>query len=161
MTTKTNAQTNIFNPGVANIAVSEPTGDTYSINGSNIVNKEVYVTNDNVTTTNAIPVYVRVRLVPIMRDNSGNGTGESVTINYPDLNTTNWELHGNYYYYKGILLPGHTTEYLIKKANIPAGIALDKKVEIQVIADSIQTVANAEQAAWNMKYASGTWTQVS
>ncbi|NLG92041.1 MAG: hypothetical protein GX485_00475 [Clostridiales bacterium] len=157
MLAKTGSKTNTFTKGDANIEVSEPGDGNYTLDRNNRIAKEVYVTNDNKTTPNAIPVYVRVRLVPIVRDADGNGTGESVQVEYPDLNTANWEQHGDYYYYKGVLQPGETTKALIKTAWIKDGIPAGKTVEIQVIADSIQTVGGVSKEAWGLLYGNGTW----
>ena len=157
MLAKTGSKTNTFTRGDANIEVSEPGDGNYTLDRNNRIAKEVYVTNDKQTTPNAIPVYVRVRLVPVVRDADGNGTGDSVQVEYPDLNTVNWEQHGDYYYYKGILQPGNTTKNLIKSAEIKGGIASGKKVEIQVIADSIQTVGDVSKEAWGLLYSNGTW----
>lgn len=157
MMAKTNSKTNVLTKGSANIEISEPGDGNYTLDQNNRIAKEVYVTNDKQTTPNAIPVYVRVRLVPIVRDANGNGTGDPVTVEYPDLNFTNWEQHGDYYYYKGALQPGDTTKALIKSAEIKGGIPSGKKVEIQVIADSIQTVGGASKEAWGLLYSNGVW----
>nr|WP_319488810.1 hypothetical protein [uncultured Caproiciproducens sp.] len=157
MLAKSDQKTNTFTKGDADIEVSEPGDGTYTIDSSNTVAKEVYVTNDKKTTPNAIPVYVRVRLVPVVIDSDGNGTGDPVSVTYPNLNISKWQAVGEYYYYKGILQPGATTEDLIKSATIAAGIPSGKKVEIQVIADSIQIVGAASKEAWGLVYSGGTW----
>lgn len=162
MTVKTNAQINNVSPGVADIEVSEPNGSSYSLTGSDSdVNKIVAVTN--VKRDHAVPVYVRVRLVPIMRYANGDeGTGEQTAVTYQFVNPAKWteKQCDGYYYYKGILQPGTTTEELINKATIAGGLKDGKKLEIQVIADCIQTVAGAEQAAWGRKYDNGNWNIV-
>lgn len=155
--TKTQSDNNQFHPGVANIDISEPNGSSYSIQDGNPVNKTVAVTNNNTVTPNAVPVYVRVRLVPILRNLNGEGTGEPAAVSYPDLNTINWQQVGDYYYYKTVLYPGKTTENLITKAKLDNGLPDGRKLEIQVIADSIQTEAHAEQNAWGMTFNNGQW----
>lgn len=159
MTVKTNAQINNLNPGVADIEVSEPNGSSYALTGSNSdVNKIVTVTN--VKRDRAVPVYVRVRLVPIIRFTNGDeGTGEQAAVTYQFVNPTKWteKQSDGYYYYKGILQPGTTTEDLINKAMVAGGLKDGKKLEIQVVADSIQTVADAEQTAWGRKFDNGRW----
>jgi hypothetical protein len=159
MIAKTNTQNNKFDPGVANIEISEPNDSSYVINSDSTVNKVVAITNKN--NPHAVPVYVRVKLVPILRNMNGEGTGESVNVTYPSQNTTNWtsEING-YYYYKGILKPGTATESLINKAKVEGGLPKERKIEIQVIADSIQAVGNAEQDAWGMKYNNSSWQVV-
>ena len=160
MTAKTNMQTNKFDPGIADIEVSEPNGSSYVIDeNTSTVNKIVAVTNEK--KENAIPVYVRVRLVPILRNANGEGTGEQVAVTYPGINKTKWTAGINgYYYYKEVLKPGHTTPSLITQAKVEGGLPQGRELEIQVIADSIQTVANAEQEAWGMKYNNGSWQKI-
>lgn len=160
MTAKTTPVTNNFTPGVANITVSEPNGSSYTLS-NNTVSKVVAITNPDsrIDGSNPIPVYVRVRLVPVMRYSSGSGldgTGEPVNVTY-NLPSTNWVLIDGYYYYKGILQPGQTTADLIDTATVSGGLSSGRKLEIQVIADSIQTIGNTEREAWHMDYNGGNW----
>ncbi|HEX3037775.1 MAG TPA: hypothetical protein VHO94_02125 [Oscillospiraceae bacterium] len=167
MTAHTNTVTNKFTPGVANIVVSEPNGSSYTISSNNTVDKIVAITNPNsspVSGRNPVPVYVRVRLVPVMRYSSGAatesaiGTGEPVSVDYPDWNSNKWVKVNDYYYYKEILPPGKTTDYLIKTAVIKDGLKNGRKLEIQVIADSIQTVSDDELIkTWGIPFNGGKW----
>jgi hypothetical protein len=176
MTAKTNPVTNNFTPGVANIVVSEPNGSSYPISSDHSVNKIVAITNPSsqVGGKNPIPVYVRVRLVPVMRYASGGGTelavgtGEHVNVSYscsatPKISNDAWTdvQPDGYYYYKRVLQPGETTANLIDKAIVNGGISSNKNLEIQVIADSVQVEGNAEQDAWHMKYNNGDWNHIS
>lgn len=163
MTAKTSPVTNNFAPGVANITISEPNGSSYTLS-SNTVSKVVAITNPSSKIGNAspIPVYVRARLVPVMRYSSGSGidgTGEPVNVTYNLPNKDSWVLIDGYYYYKGVLQPGKTTVNLIDTATVSGGLSSGRKLEIQVIADSIQTVGNAEREAWHMDYNGGNWTK--
>ncbi len=183
-TAKTNAQENAFKPGVTDVAVSESGGSsgengrTYTLSsGGNTAPKAVSITNVN-HDESSVPVYVRVRLVPIVRDADRNGTGDPVTVltgpeesatSSPDggirvfyeLDTDQkWtsELDG-FYYYKAVLKPGENTAQLLKSVEV-YGLPPNKKLEIQVIADSIQTVAGAEQSAWGRSFGGGNWSKV-
>lgn len=162
MTAKIGTETNRFDPGIADITVSEPNGSSYVLSsGSDTVEKIVAITNRK--QDHAIPVYVRAKLVPILRYSNGDeGSGEQVTVRYPEINATDWtEMKSDgFYYYKGILQPGDTTKELIRKAQVVGGLPQGRKLEIQVIADSIQTIAGAEQDAWKMKYSNGDWEPV-
>lgn len=170
LTAKTNTQTNRFTPGVADISVSEPYGSSYTPDDNNTVNKIVQIKNESHIgedgQEHAIPVYVRVRLVPVMRNAAGEGTGEPAEVSYPDINAGTghaWteQQDDGYYYYKGILNPKGVTPELINTAKIEGRLPGDRKLEIQVIADSIQTKGNAEEKAWGMQYTpdSNTWSK--
>lgn len=157
MLAKTQTVQNNLAPGVADITISEPNGSSYTLS-PNSVDKIVAVQNPE--GDHAIPVYVRARLVPILRSSSGDGTGVEVkNVTYPGINTTSWVKIGDYYYYKAILQPGTTTPNLITKAQVSGETIPDgQHLEIQVIADSIQTVANAEFDAWKLHFNGGAWS---
>lgn len=172
MAAETGGENNIFHPGVADIEVSEPNGSSYAIDGNSYavdgnstIAKKVAITNVE-HDGHAIPVYVRVKLVPVLRDANGDGTGEPVNVTYPLANPGSWtELQSDgYYYYKGILQPGVTTPDLIDQATVDSkaiasgALSGGKKLEIQVLADSIQADESAVRDAWGMTYSSSVWT---
>ena len=163
MSAKTKEVNNNFTPGVANITVSEPNGSSYTISNDNSVCKVVAITNLStpVSGSNPIPVYVRVRLVPVMRHaNGAEGTGEPMNVNYNFVNPTKWIPIGDYYYYNEVLKPGDTSKELINGATITSGIPQGEKLEIQVIADSIQTVSDDELIkTWGIPFNGGTWSK--
>ncbi|MCC8192315.1 MAG: hypothetical protein LIO41_04670 [Ruminococcus sp.] len=65
-----------------------------------------------------------------------------------------WNVTDGYFYYKAIVSPGTTTEPLLKSVSISRDvysilIANDIELEVDVIADSIQTLGGAVDARWS------------
>ena len=156
-TTTTPAMTNQFTRGVVDISIVEPNGSSYTT--SNLDQKVIEVTNVN-HPGRSVSAYVRVRLVPILRRTNGEGSGDPVTVTY-NANDTLWQRDGDYYYYKGALNPGDSTERVINSATVTSVIPPDEYLEIQAIADAVQTTGEAAKEAWHMQYSNGTWTNAS
>lgn len=159
-TAKTQQETNQFTPGIVDITIDEQNGDTYILSSSKTVDNKV-IQVENVQRDHAAAAYVRVRLVPVMRWDDDTGTGDPVTLSF-SADSQYWVNGGDgFYYYKQILQPGEKTQPLVSGSiSVPGGIPDGKKLEIQVLADSIQTVANAEQSAWGRAFASGAWNKL-
>jgi predicted ribosomally synthesized peptide with SipW-like signal peptide len=171
-TAKTDAQQNQFTPGVVDIAVVEPNGSNLTIDSSHSADQVVSITN--VQHDSSVPVYVRAKLIPIVRwaDESKGGSGDPVTVladgvTPPEsgisvsytIDTAGWTAlqSDGFYYYKKVLKPGANTSKLLNGVKV-YGLPSDKKLEIQVIADSIQTVAGAEKSAWGKSFNKGSWS---
>lgn len=157
-TTATPAVKNQFTRGVVDISIDEPNGSSYT--AGSLDQKVIKVVN--VKHDRSVPAYVRVRLVPILRRTNGDGSGDPVTVTYR-VNDTFWQTDGQneYYYYKGALSPGKSTEKVINGATVTSVIPAGEYLEIQAIADAVQTTGGAAKEAWHMQYSNGTWTNAS
>lgn len=155
-TTATPSVKNQFTRGVVDISIVEPHGSSYTT--GNLDQKVIRVAN--VKHDRSVPAYVRVRLVPILRRTNGDGSGDPVTVTY-NANDTLWQSDGDYYYYKGTLNPGDSTERVINSATVTSVIPAGEYLEIQAIADAVQATGNAAKEAWHMQYSNGTWTNAS
>lgn len=132
--------------------------------------KEVRVTADN--KENSVPVVVRVLLVPRAVDKDGNYVDvDFKTLSAPVNNkipmgdlvfemdenwADNWFYKDGFFYYKGVLKPGETTEPLLKKVTITENTAelrkkyTDVKILVEVLSDALQAENNAPQKEWNV-----------
>ncbi len=153
---------NNFVAPVADIQINE-NSSSFQFDSNLTTIKKVRI--QNVKNTNqSVPVYIRVKLVPIWRHAStGEGTGIPVTgLTYgygTDGANSNpispWVYHqaDGYYYYKTPVAPDNYTNYLIGKVTVTqAANQPDCDLEVQVIADSIQAdgkMANGDSAAKN------------
>jgi hypothetical protein len=154
--------TNNFVVPVADIQINE-NSSSFQFDQNLTTIKQVRIQNvkhDN----QSIPVYIRVKLVPIWRHaGTGEGTGIPVTgLTYgygvsgtSSVPITPWVYHqaDGYYYYKTPVAPENFTDYLIGKVTVaqPANQP-GCDLEVQVIADSIQAdgkMANGDSAAKN------------
>lgn len=156
-------QTNNFVAPVADIQINE-NSSSFQFDSNLTTIKQVRV--ENVQHDNqSIPVYIRVRLVPIWRQaGTGEGTGIPVTgLTYgygsgaSSTPIAPWVYHeaDGYYYYKSPVAPGSFTDYLIGKVTVTANQP-NCDLEVQVIADSIQADGktasgdSAAKAAWGV-----------
>lgn len=102
-----------------------------------------------------IDAYIRVAVVANKVDKDGNITiGTAPTLN---LNTDKWQpLSDGYYYYKGVVAPGASTDSL--------GSIIFTDAEVNILAESIQVLGgksgdgNASLDAWGHSFANGSWT---
>lgn len=108
--------------------------------------------------TGNIDAYIRVAVVANKVDKDGNITiGTAPTLN---LNTDKWQQLGDYYYYKGVVAPGASTDSL--------GSIDFTDAEVNILAESIQVLGgvtsdgSASVDAWNAKYDynNRTWTKM-
>lgn len=105
--------------------------------------------------TGNIDAYIRVAVVANKVDKDGNITvGTAPTLN---LNTEKWQLlPDGYYYYKGVVAPGASTESL--------GSIDFTDAEVNILAESIQALGGtdgdgrASYNAWGHTFADGSWT---
>lgn len=133
---------NTFSPAQMEIQVKE------EFDGK--IKKNVRVENKSETA-----VYIRVALVPTWVNAAGEPVAESASL--ADLTITNlpasdWEKHGNYYYYTqpvsaGAITPELFTSAAVKAGAAPAGCTMD----LQVLAQAVQaTPKDAVKAAWGL-----------
>lgn len=80
-----------------------------------------------------------------------------------DYTSENWELIGDYYYYKKVLNPGETTDLVISDVTINPDLELpealqfsNKFFDINLTAQAVQIENYAYQSAWNIEEADQT-----
>lgn len=108
----------------------------------------------SVTNTGNIDAYIRVAIVANAVDGEGNiiaGTAPSYNVN-----NTNWQELGGYYYYKGAVAPGEKTAALFTD---PVTVT---NGELNILAESIQVLGGingktASVYAWGAVYRDGSW----
>lgn len=114
-------------------------------------------TKITIQNTGNIDAYIRVAVVANKVDKDGFVTiGTAPTLN---LNTDKWQQLGDYYYYKGVVAPGASTDSL--------GSIDFTDAEVNILAESIQVLGgvtsdgSASVDAWNAKYDynNRTWTK--
>lgn len=158
--TSTDTKVNPFTPGQGDIGIiessgsSETPGESYELDSSGSADKNVWITNPEGSLN--VPMYVRVRLVPVWRNSTGENAGNvDRKITYVFAESTKWVENGDYYYYTEVVQPGETTEQLLDSVHVDGGIPEGMTLEIQVIADSIQAEGGAAQEAWGVDPTTG------
>ena len=137
--------TNTMSPGQVPITINETINETF--NG---------ITKSGVTVTNTgnIDAYIRVAIVA----NAVDAEGNVVAGNKPvyTIKTANWQELDGYYYYKGAVAPGGTTEALFSSpVDVTDG-------ELNILAESVQVLGGidgktASEYAWGAVYRDGSW----
>ena len=148
----------------------------------NVVIHESFTKNDddeyvkeNVTFENTVipgftsDAYIRVKLIPSWRDDTGHVAGVPASLSGPGITADidvvdHFNLIDGYYYYKGILAPGETTPVLIRTLTVDysalTGTVYDGLTfELSVLAEGLNDAPGAAEAAWGMAYnkTSQTW----
>lgn len=143
LTSVTDPVTNVFVPG---------TGGT-NIDEDIVNNAKTKIVIEN---KGNIDAYVRVKLVINCIDENGNVVAGAVpSVSY---DRTKWDLIKGCYYYKGVVEEnGKTTNLLADGATIPLTGENGVRYEVNVIAQTIQTVGGAVEDAWQMSYTDGSW----
>ncbi|MDL2258824.1 hypothetical protein LJC42_06700 [Eubacteriales bacterium OttesenSCG-928-K08] len=157
----TNKKTNPFTFGDTDIYIDEDF-KSWTL-------KKVRVTN--VLHENSVPGVVRVMIVPVLTDDSGNGqaadfgplsdpgVGNKVILGDLTLELDeDWRLHwfymDGYFYYNKVLNPGVSTAWLLNKVSLTNTSAYEKyankNVHVEVLADIIQAESDAP-AVWRVK----------
>ncbi len=160
LTAVTNNKINPFAPMTyTNTEIDEPEDEFSSTQDSN---KDITVAKSakvkNLAGNDKKPVFIRVALTYSVYDSNGvNVTSEYPIQGYsfPNNLGSGWtELSDGYYYYNAIVPPGgQTTEIFGNDTNHSIKVLLDKdlpdgyKVEVDVIADTVQAVAT-DSSKW-------------
>ena len=113
-------------------------------------------TSITIKNTGNIDAYIRVAVVANKVDKDGNITiGTAPTLN---LNTDKWQqLSDGYYYYKGVVAPGASTDSLGSISFVDA--------EVNILAESIQVLGgvksdgSASVDAWKASFDGSVWTK--
>lgn len=103
--------------------------------------------------------FVRVRLVPVLRDKDGNNIAKQVKFELGGLNTEVWttstEVRNGkeeiYYYYNQILKRGEVTAPLFESVKVISAIPEGAYFELQVLADAIQARPYADGSTVQIK----------
>ena len=159
-----NTVPNVFAPGTVNIGVVESkNGDVTS--GIDIpmnektAEKNVWIKNLFTPGVSSAPAFIRVRLVTIWRDSSGDGTGVPADVTYTmardDPGTGGkWVARTQdgetTYYFTAPVDPGALTDQLIKGVTVNGDLPAGQTLEIQVLADAVQSDGGAAQDAWGI-----------
>ncbi|MFT3951943.1 MAG: SipW-dependent-type signal peptide-containing protein [Oscillospiraceae bacterium] len=157
--------TNDFTVGAAKVVITETDGNT------DIDPTDVEWGDGNKTVNVSIPEeytqgVVRVLIVPVLKDASGNIYGRNllgaisepmngtmklgeITLNFDSSWDSYWTYQDGYFYYKTVLQPGETAQHLLTGVTLTNPTNENKKLfnsldlDIHVSADVIQTVGNA------------------
>lgn len=109
-----------------------------TLDSDTFLKKEVKVLNYyNPPEFKATDIFVRVRLVPILRDHNGANMG-SVDVEYQYPRGSHWKQKDDCYYYKSILKKGNTSAPVITGVKAVSEIPEGSYVEVQVLAEGIQ-----------------------
>lgn len=156
LTDKTGTTKNNFTGTQINIGVVEK--DKIHEDSSN--NIEIYerLDQENQTVNKVVTIknmggdsYVRVRLLPLVKDRQEQTIAKSAKIDYTFEINTDWKTDGNgTYYYTKELKSGETTDVLLKSVTLKEGLSSDYSLELQVISDAI-----ASRPVENLKTAWG------
>ena len=116
----------------------------------------------SVTNTGNVPAYIRVAIVGNKLDDDGNivlsGGG------FDDkVDRTKWDYVDGYYYYKGVVDPNGTTDYLFGNTNITLS-SENGKFQLDILAESIQALGvingqPASQVKWGVSFNGGSCTK--
>ncbi|MEG0792375.1 MAG: hypothetical protein RR275_00105 [Lachnospiraceae bacterium] len=173
LNTKTEMVKNAFNGKMVNIVVTETVKekdldvDNATLNYGNIseepVSKIVKIKNLNSPAYPTTDTYVRVRMVPVLRYEGSQNTGEAVAqqiqVQYTfGQEDTKWRVQTNengesYYYYPKLVKAGEQTTPLITAMNLKSGSLMPNGsyLELEVLADGIQArPKTAIEDAWSI-----------
>lgn len=148
----TETKANFFSNGIVNIKIVE------NFHGGDIQNgpvqKQVRVMNSSEKDKlKVVPVYIRARLVSTWKDAVGNvmAVDSESLVDYHLTKNSGWVLGDDgYFYYTKAVYPDTYTDYLLDSVGKKKDAVLPKdgKLEIQVLADGVQTTGNAINNAW-------------
>ena len=159
-TAQSNHKTNPFFPmTVTDIDINEPNGSEYTMDAAGTVTtKKVIIENPDGNTKK--PVFIRVAVVPSIKDKQGGYLNKEVAIDPATAFHENWALHDGYYYYKYPVMPGDRTAELFQNSTVTLNCSLrdGEYVQLDVIADTIQATANGDKTeALTTQFAREAW----
>lgn len=143
---KSNDKTNPFFPmTVTDININEPNGSEYVMDDNGTVTtKKVIIENPDGNAKK--PVFIRVAVVPSIKDKQGGYLNKEVSIDPATAFDTSWTLQDGYYYYKYPVKPGGRTTELFRNSTVTLNCVLQdgEYVQLDVIADTVQATANGD-----------------
>lgn len=163
---KTNPVQNDFAGAAVNIGVIENGTDAPLEDGDNTngydkieknkpVSKEVSIKNIDSTDYPTANTYVRVRLVPIFRNEAGETVPADMTkVTYTYDDTENWKKQviggETYYYYTKALAPDEVSGKLISAVTYTGDVPEGAVFELQVLTEGIAAGQNQSLNAWGI-----------
>lgn len=163
---RTDQQDETFSPAAINITISSNgcANNAIALKANTTAAMPVSITNESTSSDGRVGVeaYIRVAIIPIWYHSDGTATAlpsDNVTLTLSSTGKTDW-LYGKdgYYYYKYPVAAGTTTSQLLSKVSwsLTGTTDLDaqykaSKLEIQVLADSIQSVTNSVENYWGVQ----------
>ncbi len=119
-----------------------------------VANKDTY---DDGSPLNTVDTYVRVKLVPVLKNDLDEivPTDINGAIVYENLDLTNWQKIGDYYYYKTVLNAGELTTPLFTGVTYTNSLGANEHLEMNVMVEGIaanQTdgTQSSPQAVWGV-----------
>lgn len=156
---------NTFTPAAVQITIDggSQVNNAISIPANTSVNMPVSISNKSASSDGraGASAYIRVAIVPIWCHQDGTGTGlpsDNVTLTLANGAPSDWMLgKDGYYYYKYPLAPGTSTSQLLSsvKWSITSDASLNAEyqnscLEIQVLADAIQSLTGSVENYWDV-----------
>lgn len=143
---QSNDKANPFFPmTVTDININEPNGSDYAMDeGNTVTTKKVIIENPDGNAKK--PVFIRVAVVPSIKDKQGGYLNKEISIGPATAFDTSWTLQDGYYYYKYPVMPGERTTELFKNSTVTLDCVLQdgEYVQLDVIADTVQATANGD-----------------
>lgn len=162
---RTDKQDETFSPAAINITINSngSANNAIALEANTTAAMPISITNESTSSDGRVGVeaYIRVAIIPIWYHSDGTATAlpsNNVKLTLASTGKTDW-LYGKdgYYYYKYPVAAGTTTSQLLSKVSWRlTGTDLDvqykdSKLEIQVLADSIQSVTNSAENYWGVQ----------
>ena len=144
----TDAVVNTFTPGKTDIVIDE------KFDGTTKSNVKVNLSSDSVNS------YVRARVIINWVEEGKvlaempEGYTQSI-----DMDGINWTKKNGYYYYNGVVTPGEATTNLINSATFTYPEGGNARLQIEILAESIQAEPEAAaKNAWGYSFNGTSWS---
>ena len=152
---KSEAGINVTAQGVLTIPVTGGETEQAGTYEYTITNKPV---SEDAEGSN-IPAYIRAAIVVNWQDAEGNLWAIPPVEGTDYFISSDCDLIGGYYYYKGECAPGSEFQITVTQTANPTPPACT--LHVKILAEGIQCMpANAVEDAWGMKYEGGNWVKV-
>lgn len=110
----------------------------YKIDDNGSVDKKVQIKNINLPDYPTSDTFVRVKVVPVLRDKDGNNAGSlPFTLNYVGQ-SSKWKEKDGYFYYVEALAPDQVSEYLFTSVEVNGALPENTTLEIQILTEGVQ-----------------------
>lgn len=159
---KSNDKENPFAPmTITDIQIEEPSGTDYVMDHNDTVKTKQVMINNPAGEAKK-PVFIRVKIVPSVKNAQGAFTDGQVEIDHTATQISeDWLYDSGYYYYKRVVMPGQSTTELFKESTVKLICDLQEgqTVDLSVIADSVQAISNkpGEKESITTAFAKEAW----
>lgn len=110
----------------------------YKIDEDGSVEKKVQIKNIYREDYPTSDTFVRVKVVPVLRDSQGNNAGSlPVTLEYVGQ-SSKWVEKDGYFYYVDALAPNELSEYLFTSVKVNGTLPENTTLEIQILTEGVQ-----------------------